>query len=58
MIAQRQYEDANLAGWYNVGPDDCDCLTTGELVTLFCQTWGNGMHWIDQYDGGPHKPIS
>lgn len=55
MIAQRQYEDVNLAGWYNVGPDDCDCLTTGELVTLFCQTWGNGMHWIDQYDGGPHE---
>lgn len=55
MISQQQYEDANLAGWYNVGPDDCDCLTTGELVTLFCQTWGNGMHWIDQYDGGPHE---
>lgn len=38
MIAQKQYEDGHFAGWYNVGPDDCDCLTTGELVTLFCDT--------------------
>jgi CDP-glucose 4,6-dehydratase len=55
MIAQKQYEDGHLAGWYNVGPDDCDCLTTGELVTLFCDTWGNGLKWIDKYDGGPHE---
>lgn len=55
MIAQKQYEDGNFAGWYNVGPDDCDCLTTGELVTLFCDTWGNGLKWIDKYDGGPHE---
>lgn len=55
MIAQKQYEDGNFAGWYNVGPDDCDCLTTGELVTLFCDIWGNGLKWIDKYDGGPHE---
>lgn len=55
MIAQKQYEDGYFAGWYNVGPDDCDCLTTGELVTLFCDTWGNGLKWIDKYDGGPHE---
>lgn len=39
MIAQRQYEDLSLAGNYNVGPDDENCLTTGELVTLFCRCW-------------------
>lgn len=55
MIAQKQYEDGHFAGWYNVGPDDCDCLTTGELVTLFCDIWGNGLKWIDKYDGGPHE---
>ena len=22
-------------GYYNVGPDDGDCVTTGELATLF-----------------------
>ena len=35
MIAQRQYEDLAYQGYYNVGPDDCDCITTGELVTMF-----------------------
>ena len=45
MIAQRQYTQPNLAGWYNVGPDECDCVTTGELVKLFCQAWGEGADW-------------
>ncbi len=59
MIAQAQYKDKALAGNYNVGPDDSDCLTTGELVTLFCDTWNklteSSIQWIDQYDGGPHE---
>lgn len=38
-IAQAQYEDKSYAGSYNVGPDETDCLTTGELVTLFCEKW-------------------
>ena len=28
-IVQKQYEDKKYAGFYNVGPDDCDCVTTG-----------------------------
>ena len=39
MIAAKQYEDACYAGYYNVGPDDCDCITTGELTDLFCKYW-------------------
>ncbi len=38
-IGRAQWDDRSLAGWYNVGPDDCDCVTTGELVTLFCEAW-------------------
>lgn len=56
MIAQRQYENADLAGWYNVGPDDCDCVTTGELVDLFCKTWGNAASWVKQAEeNAPHE---
>lgn len=55
MIAQKQYEDSSYAGWYNVGPDDCDCVTTGDLVNLFCETWGHGMSWENHWDGGPHE---
>lgn len=59
MIAQAQYENRNLAGSYNVGPDDTDCWTTGKLVTLFCDKWNKEMktnvNWKNVYDGGPHE---
>lgn len=54
MIAAAQYEDTNKAGWYNVGPDDTDCLTTGELVDRFCNAWGE-IKWINKADNGPHE---
>ncbi len=55
MIAEAQYKDGAMAGYYNVGPDECDCFRTGALVDLFCNTWGEGMKWINRYDGGPHE---
>ena len=55
MIAAAQYEDGKYAGYYNVGPDECDCFRTGALVDLFCRTWGEDMKWINRYDGGPHE---
>lgn len=56
MIAQRQYADSSLAGWYNVGPDDCDCVTTGELVELFCRQWGGSATWEARPDpNAPHE---
>lgn len=54
-IAQKQYEDKKYAGFYNVGPDDCGCVTTGQLVDLFCEKWGENLKWVNQYDGGPHE---
>lgn len=54
-IVQRQYEDIKYAGYYNVGPDDADCVTTGELVDLFCAKWQEGLTWVNRYDGGPHE---
>lgn len=59
MVLKAQYEDKKYAGNYNVGPDDVDCLTTGELVSLFCEKWnmatGNSIKWINKFDGGPHE---
>lgn len=55
LIVQRQYEDGKYAGYYNVGPDECDCMTTGTLTDLFCKIWGDGLIWINKYDGGPHE---
>lgn len=55
MIAAKQYENGQFAGYYNVGPDDVDCFQTGALVDLFVSKWGEGMKWINHYDGGPHE---
>ena len=55
MIAAMQYEDGKYAGYYNVGPDDVDCFQTGALVDLFVRKWGEGMKWVNRYDGGPHE---
>lgn len=54
-ICEKQYENKLYEGYYNVGPDDCDCVNTGDLVTMFCNKWGNGIKWINQHDGGPHE---
>ena len=56
MIAQKQYEEEKFAGYYNVGPDDCDCLNTGDLVNLFCEKWGQGLSWENQAEANaPHE---
>lgn len=55
QIVQRQYEDRTVEGYYNVGPDDCDCVTTGELVTEFCRLWGQEARWVNRCDKGPHE---
>lgn len=59
ILAQKQYDDKSLAGSYNIGPDDIDCLTTGSLVDLFCDEWsrqtGESIAWLNKHDGGPHE---
>lgn len=56
MIAKGQYEDKRFAGWYNVGPDECGCVTTGHLVGLFQKKWGEGFSWFDQAEkDAPHE---
>ncbi len=56
MIAAKQYADKHYAGFYNVGPDDCDCVTTGDLSALFCRHWGDGAEWSNQAEkDAPHE---
>ena len=54
-LAARQTEDASVVGAWNVGPDDADCVTTGELADLFCAAWGDGACWQIHADDGPHE---
>ena len=55
-LAAKQYDNRQLAGCYNIGPDDCDCVETGELVDIFCKAWGEGASWKNIAEANaPHE---
>lgn len=55
-LAALQYDRPELAGNYNVGPDDCDCVNTGDLVDMFCEKWGQGASWKNVSEANaPHE---
>lgn len=55
MIAEKQYKNPSLAGCYNVGPEDSDCVTTGDIVDLFCKHWP-GAEWKNVSEiNAPHE---
>lgn len=60
LLAKKQAEDAAFTGAYNIGPDREDCITSGDMATLFCESWnrenpGEHLKWISKSDGGPHE---
>ena len=59
LIAEKQYRDGKYAGCYNVGPEETSCLTTGELVAMFCRQWKERTGIEPVYtiaaQGGPHE---
>ncbi len=55
-LAMAQEKDISRAGWYNVGPDDRDCVTTGELCDMFEKAYGEGASWVSAAEeGSPHE---
>lgn len=56
LIAMKQFNEPHFAGYYNVGPDTCDAITTGKLVEVFCEKYGENMGWINKSDpNSPHE---
>ena len=59
LVAKMQYERKDLSGSYNIGPDEKDCITTGQLADLFCDIWcketEKRIRWIDRFEVGPHE---
>ncbi|NLL91884.1 MAG: CDP-glucose 4,6-dehydratase [Ruminococcaceae bacterium] len=56
MIAEKQYDNKDYQGAYNVGPNETDCVTTGTLVNLFCKNWGNQARWKNISEkNAPHE---
>ena len=49
--AQAGADGACLRGFYNVGPDEADAITTGELADLFTKNWP-GASWQDRSESG------
>ena len=44
-LAERQYNSTDIAGNYNIGPNDMDCITTGAFADIFCKAWGHVPGW-------------
>jgi CDP-glucose 4,6-dehydratase len=45
LLAEKQSCDRSLAGEYNFGPKDGNCVTSGTLAGLFCEIWGQKAFW-------------
>ncbi len=58
-IAKEQSSKRELAGSYNIGPEESDCVSTGELVNMFCQSWKKYNKetalWENHSVQGPHE---
>lgn len=54
LLAMKQYQDKKYAGHYNIGPNDEDCISTGELVGLFIKYWDKANYKTINNDG-PHE---
>lgn len=56
LIAMKQFgTDGKNEGNYNVGPEEKDCITSRELVQIFCDCWGDGLEWKVANQEGPHE---
>jgi CDP-glucose 4,6-dehydratase len=51
LLAEKQYNNKDIAGNYNFGPDEDGCVATGHLVELFCDVWGDDAYWTTQEGG-------
>ena len=54
LLAMKQYENKKISGAFNFGPNDEDNVTTGNLVDIFCEKWGN-VKWINKCLETPHE---
>lgn len=55
-LAEMQLKNREYEGNYNIGPDECDCVTTGQLVELFCRYWGEEAVWENMAEtNAPHE---
>lgn len=55
-IVMKQAENREKhEGYYNVGPDDRDCINAKTLVESFKRSWDEGFDFKIRSDNGPHE---
>ncbi len=54
LLAMKQYNDITIAGHYNIGPNEEDCISTKQLVDLFVDNW-EGSTYVCTNNDGPHE---
>lgn len=54
LLAMKQYENISFSGHYNIGPNDEDCVSTGDLVQIFSDNW-EGLSIQTVRKDGPHE---
>ncbi|MEG0034410.1 MAG: CDP-glucose 4,6-dehydratase [Bacilli bacterium] len=55
MLAMKQRINNNLAGNYNIGPNEIDCITTGQLCDIVCSHLEYAPKWNATNYFGPHE---
>ena len=55
LVAARQYDDIELSGSYNIGPDEGDAVTTAQLSDMFVKYWGEGAAWHSEAREDHHE---
>lgn len=55
MLAERIAREPDLAGAWNFGPCESDCLTVGDIATRLAATWGEGTSWHTESSTFPHE---
>lgn len=55
LILEKQFLNKQFEGYYNVGPNEDDCVSTATLTDIFSKVWGEGVLWLNQSDDGPHE---
>lgn len=54
IIANKQFNNKAFESSYNVGPNEQDYITTGNLVSIFCSNWGGGS-WTSKPSNDFHE---
>jgi CDP-glucose 4,6-dehydratase len=58
ILAERMTTDPSLARAWNFGPDERDCLSTGEIATRLAKVWGGDASWTPEACQFPHEAIT